>query len=72
MVDDDNIEIEFSTKEILRLLDSENLMFWWISVFTVILSVIAYRVLSISPLKELIVLAAFIFFIIMTWIKFWR
>ena len=55
-----------------QILNFDELLLFWISVMCVIGSVIIFLLFPDLPFKELFILAAVIFFIVMVWKSFWK
>lgn len=67
-----NNEASMTSSELVKMLNFEDLMIWWVSIICLVLSVIFYVTIPISPIRELIILGAVIFFIVTTIIKFFK
>ena len=59
-------------KEVIRFIEFGELLPWWISVFLVVISLIFYYSTTLSPWREIAVLAALIIFIFMSSWKFFK
>lgn len=73
MTEENNkIEPELSISMIKTILNLDELALWWISVLIVVLALLFYYFIKISPIRELIVLASIVFFIFQTSRSFWK
>ncbi len=61
-----------SDLNIVDAINFEELWIWWLSILGVVISVALYKLIPVSPIREIIVITAILIFIVITMLKFFK